>query len=84
MSFWTNWAKKNDNSKELCKAELEKVIEEKENLEKQIAEMILSRNFPEEDSSSVQESVLNRMINDCDQIIYQLNEKIYNLKDENF
>ena len=43
-----------------------------------------SRNFPEEDSSSVQESVLNRMINDCDQIIYQLNEKIDNLKDENF
>ena len=46
--------------------------------------MILSRNFPEEDSSSVQESVLNKMINDCDQIIYQLNEKIDNLKDENF
>ena len=49
--------------------------------------MILSRNvndgnFPED--STIQESVLNRMIKDCDENIYQLNEKIDILKDETF
>ena len=49
--------------------------------------MILSRNVNEgniTEDSTIHESVLNRMIKDCDEIIYQLNEKIDILKDEKF
>ena len=74
-----------ENTLEKTKAELEKVKDERNNLEKQLAEIIFAQNIPTEDNGNNirnNESILNRMILDCDKIIYELNEKIESLKQE--
>ena len=81
-----------ENTLEKTKAELEKVKDERNNLEKQLAEIIFAQNIPNipmEDNDdnngnniTNNESILNRMILDCDKIIYELNEKIESLKQE--
>ena len=78
-----------ENSLDHTNAELEKVRGEKEDLEKQLAEMIFTQNddaeqnITGEDSIHKSSDVLNRMIEDCDQMIGKLNEKIEYLKFEN-
>ena len=68
---------------------MEKVRQEKEDLETQLAEMIFTQNddaeqnITGEDSIHKSSDVLNRMIKDCDQMIGKLNEKIEYLKFEN-
>ena len=77
-----------ENTLEKTKAELEKVKDERNNLEKQLAEIIFAQNIPniptEDNGNNIanNESILNRMILDCDKIIYELNEKIESLKQE--
>ena len=72
-----------ENSLDRTNAELEKVRQEKEDLETQLAEMIFTQNDDAEDSIHKSSDVLNRMIEDCDQMIGKLNEKIEYLKFEN-
>ena len=78
-----------ENSLDHTNAELEKVRKEKEDLKNQLAEMIFTQYMDDEDKDAVEEidtkdsihkSVLNRMIEDCDQMISKLNEKIEYLK----
>ena len=78
-----------ENSLDHTNAELEKVRKEKEDLKNQLAEMIFTQYIDDKDMDAVEEnitkdsihkSVLNRMIEDCDQMIGKLNEKIEYLK----
>ena len=78
-----------ENSLDHTNAELEKVRKEKEDLKNQLAEMIFTQYIDDKDMDAVEEnitkdsihkSVLNRMIEDCDQMISKLNEKIEYLK----
>ena len=76
-----------ENSLDHTNAELEKVRGEKEDLEKQLAEIIFTQNTDDDNAAeeninedSIHKSVLNRMIEDCDQMIGKLNEKIEYLK----
>ena len=80
------------NSLDHTNTELERVRNEKEDLKKQLSEMIFTLNMDDIDDNgvaaevnndaedSIHKSVLNRRIEDCDQMIGKLNEKIEYLK----